>query len=52
MGAVPVAGRPRLLRLSFIDFFNPYTKKREYAPNGATPGNNPYTKQRELVGRD
>ena len=30
--------------------YNPYTKKREYAPEGAMPRYNPYTKQRELVG--
>ena len=30
--------------------YNPYTKKREFAPEGAMPRYNPYTKQRELVG--
>ena len=30
--------------------YNPYTKQREYAPQGATPRYNPYTNQRELVG--
>ena len=30
--------------------YNPYTKKREYAPEGAMPRYNPYTKRRELVG--
>jgi hypothetical protein len=29
--------------------YNPYTKKQEYAPKGATPQYNPYTKKRELV---
>ena len=32
--------------------YNPYTKKREYAPEGAMPRYNPYTKRRELVGPD
>lgn len=30
--------------------YNPYTKQREFAPEGAVPRYNPYTKQRELVG--
>src|ERR1700716_145602 len=30
--------------------YNPYTKRYEYAPKGATPQYNPYRKQRELVG--
>jgi hypothetical protein len=30
--------------------YNPYTKKREYAPTGVMPRYNPYTKRRELVG--
>jgi hypothetical protein len=30
--------------------YNPYTKKRKYAPQGAMPRYNPYTNQRELVG--
>jgi hypothetical protein len=33
-------------------YYNPYTHKREYAPQGAMPRYNPYTKQRELVGPD
>jgi hypothetical protein len=32
--------------------YNPYTKRREYAPEGAMPRYNPYTKRRELVGPD
>src|ERR1044072_1768765 len=30
--------------------YNPYTKRYEYAPKGATLQYNPYRKQRELVG--
>ena len=30
--------------------YNPYTKRYEYAPRGATLQYNPYRKQRELVG--
>src|SRR5882762_9045739 len=29
--------------------YNPYTKRYEYAPKGATPQYNPYRKRRELV---
>ena len=32
--------------------YNPYTKRYEYAPKGATLQYNPYRKQRELVGPD
>jgi hypothetical protein len=30
--------------------YNPYTRKREFAPEGAMPQYNPYTRQRELAG--
>jgi hypothetical protein len=30
--------------------YNPYTGRREYAPEGAIPQYNPYTRRRELVG--
>ena len=29
--------------------YNPYTQRRQYAPQGAMPRYNPYTKQRELA---
>ena len=41
---------PSLVAATEQPQYNPYTKRYEYAPKGATLQYNPYRKQRELVG--